>query len=117
MTKVPFSDWMTWIEAIPYIIVAFFALTIMALVIVAALSSHCAVTWRWLKYKACGKRSHEIEESQIPTNNANQASVQISHSLPDLQVETIQPILQEIKETVTKKVHQKFVTRNSVSVT
>ncbi|CAH0560344.1 unnamed protein product [Brassicogethes aeneus] len=88
---------------VPYLVVSLVVVVIMALLVMAALNYHCSITWRWLKYKACGKRG-DIEESEPNIINLNQTSVQISHSLPDLQAEAIQPIMHDIKETTTKKV-------------
>ncbi|CAH0560346.1 unnamed protein product [Brassicogethes aeneus] len=92
---------------VPYLVVSLVVVVIMALLVMAALNYHCSITWRWLKYKACGKRG-DIEESEPNIINLNQTSVQISHSLPDLQAEAIQPIMHDIKETTTKKASSIF---------
>ena len=67
--------------------------TAMALVLFAAVSYHCAATWRWLRGLA---RDGEPEGEDALSK---QAAIRISHSLPDLQSEpTRQEYVQEPKE-------------------
>lgn len=72
-------------------------ISIMALVLFAALSYQCAATWKWIKDKAC--REYSDEDSNL----SKQAAIRISHSLPDLQTEPLkQEYVQEHKDVVKK---------------
>lgn len=72
----------------------------MTLVVVAALTFQCTATWKWLMEKACSK-TYSTEDD---CTNKQQATIQISNSLPDLP-EQVKPInVQEIKDAVAKKV-------------
>lgn len=75
----------------------------MTLVVVAALSFQCAATWKWLREKACSKTYSSREESA----NKQQATIQISNSLPDLPEQAKPTYVQEIKDIVAKKVSRK----------
>lgn len=72
-------------------------ITIMALVILAAVSYQCTATWKWIREKTC-RDLYEGEECL-----AKQTSICISHSLPDLQTE---PLKQEFvqEKDASKKV-------------
>lgn len=75
----------------------------MALVLLAAVSYHCAATWRWLRSKARFIDGDDGFEPRQPS-----ASIRISHSLPDLQPEpTRSEYVQENKDAkkVTVKPH------------
>ncbi|XP_060530448.1 synaptotagmin-10-like [Cylas formicarius] len=66
----------------------------------AALSYQCAITWKWLREKACYRPTHLQEELEKPP----QATLQISNSMPDLQEPLKPTYVQEIKDIVAKKV-------------
>ncbi|KAK6626340.1 hypothetical protein RUM43_006651 [Polyplax serrata] len=57
-------------------------ITVMALVLLAALSYQCATTWRWIRAVVM-RRDSQASNSSISI--AKQSSLRISHSLPDLQ--------------------------------
>lgn len=79
----------------------------MTLVVVAALTFQCTATWKWLMEKACSK-TYSTEDD---CTNKQQATIQISNSLPDLP-DQVKPInVQEIKDAVAKKVRM-HVKRN-----
>ncbi|XP_063229106.1 synaptotagmin-10-like [Bacillus rossius redtenbacheri] len=69
--------------------------TVMALVLFAAVSYQCASTWRWLRGLALGDSDSDGEDPL-----SKQAAIRISHSLPDLQSEpTRQEYVQSPKDT------------------
>uniref|UniRef100_A0AAR5QK66 C2 domain-containing protein n=1 Tax=Dendroctonus ponderosae TaxID=77166 RepID=A0AAR5QK66_DENPD len=77
-------------------------------VVIASLSQHAALTWKWLRERACSrsgpptpKLSNSGEEEEAPL----QGAIQISNSMPDLAAQESKiNYVQEIKEIVTKKV-------------
>lgn len=91
------SDWLTGIDIG---VCAILLLTSMTLVAVAALSFQCTATWRWLMQKACSK-TYSTEDD---CSNKQQATIQISNSLPDLPEQVKPNYVQEIKDVVAKKV-------------
>lgn len=94
------SDWLSGTKF--FGIIGVFVITSMALVLLAALSYQCTATWKWIREKACGKT--DVIEDTIKSKQ--QATIQISSSLPDLQVEQLKPTyVQEIKDIVAKKVY------------
>lgn len=71
-----------WTDKFPYHIIGGVFITIMALVLLAALSYQCATTWRWIRAVVM-RRDSQASNSSISI--AKQSSLRISHSLPDLQ--------------------------------
>jgi hypothetical protein len=69
-----------------YAVVSGVLVTVMALVLLATVSYHCAATLRWLR--GLGRDTDGNTEDAL----AKQAAIRISHSLPDLKTE---PIRQE----------------------
>jgi hypothetical protein len=69
-----------------YLVVGAVLVTVMALVLFATVSYHCAATWRWLR--GLGRYTDGNTDDAL----AKQAAIRISHSLPDLKTE---PIRQE----------------------
>lgn len=76
----------------------------MTLVVVAALSFQCNSTWKWLMEKACSRTYNTEEECA----NKQQATIQISNSLPDLPEQAKPTYVQEIKDIVAKKVRKMY---------
>jgi hypothetical protein len=66
-----------------YLVVSGILVTVMALVLLATVSYHCAATWRWLR--GLGRDTDGSTEDAL----AKQAAIMISHSLPDLKTEPI----------------------------
>lgn len=88
----------SWSSSLPYQILGGVLLTVMALVLFAAVSYHCAATWRWIRDRAC----RDFADTDISIMK-QQAAIRISHSLPDLQCEPLKPeYVQEHKEAVKK---------------
>ncbi|KAI4476193.1 hypothetical protein M0802_014907 [Mischocyttarus mexicanus] len=73
-----------WSESFPYQLLIGTGVTLMALVILAAISFQCSSTWRWL----LGVARHENDED-ANGDLSQQNAIRISHSLPDLQSEPI----------------------------
>ncbi|XP_023718098.1 synaptotagmin-10 [Cryptotermes secundus] len=69
-----------------FLVVGGVLVTVMALVLFATVSYHCAATWRWLR--GLSRYTDGNTEDAL----AKQAAIRISHSLPDLKTE---PIRQE----------------------
>lgn len=71
----------------------------MALVLLAAVTYQCAATWRWVRSIISRKNSQTPESSNTITK---QASIRISHSLPNLQ--TVPAKSEFVQEKECKKV-------------
>lgn len=92
------SEQQNWSSSLPYQIISGVLITIMAMVLLAAVSYQCAATWRWLRDRAC----RDLIDADISIMK-QQAAIRISHSLPDLQSEPVkQEYVQEHKEVVKK---------------
>nr|CAD7462428.1 unnamed protein product [Timema tahoe] len=87
-------------SSFPYQVLAGIIVTVMALVLFAAVSYQCAATWKWLKELALGEGESGGEDAL-----SKQAAIRISHSLPDLNSEpTRQEYVQENKESKKQQV-------------
>lgn len=73
----------------------------MALVLLAAVSYQCAATWRWIRTTIIRRDS---QSSVTSVNDSKQASIRISHSLPDLQSEPTKHEYVQEKDCNNKKV-------------
>nr|CAD7412496.1 unnamed protein product [Timema cristinae] len=89
-------------SSFPYQVLAGIIVTVMALVLFAAVSYQCAATWKWLKELALGEGESGGEDAL-----SKQAAIRISHSLPDLNSEpTRQEYVQENKESKKQVLRQ-----------
>lgn len=100
-----------WTGIASYQIISVITITVMALVLLAAVSYQCAATWRWLR--TLGMSDEEAQEGM--PDGVKQASIRISHSLPDLQQENMTTRKEYVQEKDSKKVSAKC-TRNTLSL-